>query len=80
MRNERSGARGAMGDKRNAYRVLVRKTEGRRLFGRPRRRWENNIRADFQEVGCGSMDWIALVQNRDRFRALVNAVMNLRVP
>jgi hypothetical protein len=56
------------------------KPEGKRLLGRNRYRWEDNIKADLQEVGCGVMDWIGLVQDRDRWRALVNAIMNLRVP
>jgi len=54
--------------------------EGKIILGRPRRRWEDNIKMDLQEVGCGGMAWIDLAQNRDRWRALVNAVMNLRVP
>jgi hypothetical protein len=62
------------------YRVLVRKHGRKRPLGRPRRRWEDNIRMDLQEVGCGGTDWIELAQVRDRWRALVNAVMNLRVP
>ena len=62
------------------YRVLVGKSEGRRLLGRPRRKWADNIRTDFQEVGCVYMDWIGLAQDRDRWRTLVSAVMNLRVP
>ena len=56
------------------------KPEGKRLLWRPRLRWEDNIKMDLQEIGCGGMDWIELAQDRDRWRALVNAVMNLRVP
>jgi hypothetical protein len=69
-----------MGEGRGVYRVLVGKPEGRRPLGRPRRRWEDNVRMVLQEVGCGFEDWIGLAQDRDRWRALVNAVMNLRVP
>ena len=58
---------------------MVGKSEGKRPFGRPRRRWEDNFKMGLQEVGCGSMDWNDAVQDRDRWRALVNAVMNLRV-
>ena len=61
-------------------RVFVGKPEGKTPLGRPRRRWEDNIKMDLQEVGCGSMDWIELAQDRDRWRGIVNAVMNLRVP
>jgi hypothetical protein len=68
-----------MGEERGVCRVLVGKPEGKRPMGRPRRRWEDNIIIDHQEVGCGGMDWIGLAQDRDRWRALVNAVMNLRV-
>ena len=69
-----------MGVGRGVHRVLVGKPEGRRPLGRPRRRWVDNIRMDLQEVGCGYMDWIGLAQDRDRWRTLVSAVMNLRVP
>ena len=64
----------------SVYRVLVGKPEGKRPLGRPRRRWVDNIRTDLQEVGCGYMDWIGLAQDRNRWRTLVSAVMNLRVP
>jgi hypothetical protein len=69
-----------MGEGRGVYRVLVGKPEGKRPLGRPRRRWEDNIKTDLQKVGCGGMDWIELAQDRDRWRALVNAVMYLQVP
>jgi hypothetical protein len=69
-----------MGEERGVYRVLVGKPEGKRPLGRPRHRWVHNIRIDLQEVGCGYVDWIGLAQDRDRWRTLVSAVMNLRVP
>jgi len=69
-----------MVDKRSVYRVLVGKSEGKRPLGRPRLRWEDNIKMDLQEVGCEDMDWIYLARDRDSWRALVSAVMNLRVP
>jgi len=69
-----------MGEEKGAYRVLVGKSEGKRPLGRPRRRWVDNIRMDLQEVGYGSVDWIGLAQDRDRWRTLLSAVMNLRVP
>ena len=67
-----------MGERRGVYRVLVGKPEGKRPISRPRRRWENNINMDLQEVGCGGMDWIELAQDRDSWRALVNAALNRR--
>jgi hypothetical protein len=69
-----------LGEKRNAYRILVGKPEGKRPLGRPRRRWEDNIRINLREIGWGGVDWIDLAQHRDQWRALVNTVMNLRVP
>jgi len=69
-----------IGEERAVYRFLVGKSEGKRPLGRPRRRWVDNIKMDLQEVGCGYMDWIGLAQDRDRWRRLVSAVMNLRVP
>jgi hypothetical protein len=69
-----------MGEERGAYRVLVRKLGRKRPLGRPRRRWVDNIRMDLQAVVCGRVDWIGLAQDRDGWRKLVNAVMNLRVP
>jgi hypothetical protein len=69
-----------MGERRNSYRILVGKPEGTRPLGRPRRRWVYNIKIDLREIGWNGMDWIDLAQDRDQWRALVNTVMNLRVP
>jgi len=75
-----AGRVASLGERRCVYRILVVKPEGKRPLGRPGRRWEDNIKMDLQEVGCRSMDWIDLAQDRDRWRAIVNAVMNLRIP
>jgi len=80
IRRRWAGHVARMGERRGVYRVLVGKPEGKRPLGRPRRRWEDNIKMDLREVGCGGMDWIELAQDRDRWRALVKTVMNLRVP
>ena len=69
-----------MGERRGVYRVLVGKPEGKRSLGRPRGRWEDNIKMDLQEIGCGGMDWTELAQDRNRWRTLVSVVMKLRVP
>jgi len=69
-----------MGEGRGVHRVLVGKPEGKRPLGRPRRRWDDNIKMDLQEVGGGCEDWMELAQDRDRWRALVSTVMNFRVP
>jgi hypothetical protein len=68
-----------VGEERKVYKVLVGKPEGRRPIGRPRRRWEDGVRMDLKEIGLGGVDWIRLAQDRDRWRAVVSAVMNLRV-
>ena len=73
------GACSMYGERSGACRGLVERPEGRRPLGRPRRRWEDNIKIDLQELGCGSVDWIELAQDKDRWWALVNAVMNFRV-
>jgi hypothetical protein len=70
----------SMGEVRGAYTILVGRPEGRRPLGRPRHRWEDNIKMDLREIGFGDVNWIHLAQDRDRCRALVNTVMNLRVP
>jgi hypothetical protein len=69
-----------MGEKRNAYRLLVGKPDGKRPLGRPRCRWVDNIRMDLGEIGWGDVDWIGLAKDRNRWRAVVNSVLNLRVP
>jgi hypothetical protein len=74
------GAYSPNGEKRNAYRLLVGKPEGKRPLGGSRRKWMDNIKVDLLEMGWGGVDWIGLTQNRDKWRTLVNAVMNLRVP
>jgi hypothetical protein len=68
-----------MGEERKVYKILVGKPEGRRPLGRPRCRWKDGVRIDLREIGLGGVDWIRLAQDRDRWRAVVNAVMNLRV-
>jgi len=75
----RAGHVARMGEGRVVHRILVGEPEGRRPLGRPRRRWEDNIRMELREVGCGCLDWLELAQDRYRWRALVSAVMNLRV-
>jgi hypothetical protein len=69
-----------VGEKRDVYRVLAGKPEVKRPLGGDRHRWEGNIKMDLQEVGCGSMDWIKLVKERDRWQAVLNVIMNLQVP
>jgi hypothetical protein len=68
-----------MGERRDIYRILVGRPEGKRLLGRPRCRWEDNVKMDLQEVEYGCMGWIELAQDRDRWRALVNAIMDLQI-
>jgi hypothetical protein len=75
-----AGHVGRIGEKRNAYWLLVGKAEGKRLLGRTRRRWVDNIRMDLGEVGWGDVDWIGLAKDRNSWRAVVNSVLNLRVP
>jgi hypothetical protein len=75
-----AGHAARMGENGNTYRILVAKPEGKRPLGRPKHRWEDNIKMDLREIGWGGMDWIDLAQDRDQWRALVNTVMNLRVP
>jgi hypothetical protein len=69
-----------MGEMRNSYRISVGRHEGKKPLGRPRHRWKDNIRMDFKEIGWEGVDWMHLVQDRDQWRALVNTIMNLRVP
>jgi hypothetical protein len=78
--DEVGGTCGTNGEKRNVYRIFVGKPEGKRPIGRPRRRWIDNIKLDLSEIGLSVVDWIGLAQDRYRWKALVNAVMNLRVP
>jgi hypothetical protein len=80
VKSRRAGHVVRMGEERGVHSVLVGKPEGKRPLGRPRRRWEDNIKMDFQEVGGGRGDWKELAQDRDRWRALVSTVKNLRVP
>jgi hypothetical protein len=79
-KNEMGGACSAYGERGGFYRFLVGKPEEKRPLGRPRRKWEDNIKMDLQKVGCGGMDWIELAQDRDRGRALVQAEINFRFP
>jgi hypothetical protein len=74
------GACGAHGEVRGAYNILVGRPKGRRSLGRPRRRWEDSLKMDLRETGFRDVDWIHWAQDRDRWRALVNTAMNLRVP
>ena len=76
----RAGHVAHMEQSRNAYRVLAGEPEGKRLLGRPRRRWEDNIKMDLREVGCDTGDWIILAEDRDQWQAYIRAVMNLQVP
>jgi hypothetical protein len=78
-KNDMGGASSSDGEERGVCRVLVGKPDGKRPLRRPRCKWEDNIQMDLQEVGCGGMDWIGLAQDRDRWRTIVNAVLNLRV-
>ena len=80
IENEMGGACSAYRTKERRIQGFGGKPEGKRPLGRLRRRWEDNIRMDLQEVGCGDMDWIGLAQDRNRWRGIVNVVMNLRVP
>jgi hypothetical protein len=79
-KNKMGGACSGYGERRGVYMVLVEKPEGKKPLGRPRRRWEDNIKIYLQELGCGGMGWIELAEDRDRWRSFLTAVMNLRVP
>ena len=79
-KNEMGGACACMEEGRGVYKVFVGKPEGKRPLGRPRRRWEDNIKMDLEEVGKGCGDWMGLAKDRDRWRALVSTVMDFRVP
>jgi len=78
--NKLDGVCSACGEMKSVYRDVMVKPEGKRLFGRPRFRWEDNIKMDLQELGCGGMDWVELAEDRDRWRALATAVMKVLVP
>jgi hypothetical protein len=80
VKNGMGGTCGTNREVSNAYEILVRKPEGKRSLGRPRRRWEDNITVDLKDRGWEGVDWINLAQDRDRWRALVNTVMNFRIP
>jgi hypothetical protein len=80
VKDEMSRECSTNGEKRNAHRILVGKPDGKRPLGRPRNRWVDKVKMDLREMGWGGMDWIDLPQDRDQWRALVNTVMNLRVP
>jgi hypothetical protein len=79
-KNDICGTSSTFGERRGVYRVFVGQPEGKRPLGKPTHRWEGNIKVDIDEAGCGDMDWIDVAQDRDGWRALVNEVMNLRVP
>jgi len=79
-KNDMGGACSMYWERRGMHRILVGKPEVKRSFGRPRRRWDDTLKIDLQQMGCGGMDWIKLAQDRDRWRALVNAVMKFQVP
>ena len=79
-KNEKGGSRSTYGQKRGVYKILVGKPEGKRPLERPKRKWDDNIKMDLQEMRCGGLDWVELAQDTDRWWAMVKAVMNFRVP